>query len=143
MSQYEEKLRILKKKKLTAKIIVEQQRNELRVLKSSLSIDERIEQLQQKFHSTKGIEIDLMTKILNRSRSNVSDEDRLRQTIVNLSKLLEYLQEILSLKPPIDLQHEQMNVILTRQKDLLKFIQWKLSDLYAHRVAEEVSCITS
>ena len=48
MSNFEEKLNLLKKKKLTAKTIVEQQRNEIRTLKSSLTLNQRLEEIFQK-----------------------------------------------------------------------------------------------
>ena len=34
-------------------------------------------------------------------------------------------------------------MILKKQKECLQLIKWKLSDIYANRVADEVSCITS
>lgn len=138
MSDLEEKLRILKKKKLTAKIIVEQQRTELRLLKSSSSVDQRFEELRQRFQSIDGLDHDLMKKFDTRT-----NEDRLRQTIDDLSNLLDQIQTMLGLKPKIDLHHSSMEIEVKKQKELLKLIQWKLSDLYAHRLAEEVSCITS
>ena len=49
MSNFEEKLNSLKRKKLTAKAIVEQQRNELCVLKSSLTLNERLEEIFRRF----------------------------------------------------------------------------------------------
>ena len=138
MSKLEEKFAILKKKKLTAKRIVDEQRAELRALKSSLSFDERFAQVRQRFEQLDGIDQPLLKKISHRAT-----EDELRQTIDKLSRLLEQIQTILSVGSPTELNESTMEIVLKRQETLLKTIQWKLSDLYAQRLAEEVSCITS
>lgn len=139
MSNLDEKLEILKKKKFTAKLIVEEQRAEIRTLKSSLTFDERFQRVRQNFQNIDGIDEKLLKKILFKT-----NEDKIQQMIDKLSNLLEQIQTILSLKPTSDLKTStSMEISLKQQEILLEQIQCKLSDLYAHRLAEEVSCITS
>lgn len=139
MSKLDEKLEILKKKKFTAKRIVEEQRAEIRTLKSSLTFDERFQRVRQNFQNLDGIDEKLLKKILFKT-----NEDKIQQMIDKLSNLLEQIQTILSLKSTNELKTStSIEISLKQQNILLEQIQWKLSDLYAHRLAEEVSCITS
>ena len=146
MSHLEEKLLILKKKKRTAKTIVEQQRNELRLLKSSLTLNERLEEIYQRCDQKRSIDTDLLKKILQQPTDTPptpSNHQRIQRAIEDLSKLLEQIQRILGLPTNEDLKQQQSDLVLRKQKECLKFIQWKLADMCAHRVADEVSCITS
>ena len=147
MSNLEEKLNILKKKKLTAKIIVEQQRNEIRLLKSSLTLNQRLEEIYKRFDKKRNLDYDLYQQIIQVSTNQnktISTNDQLHRMIEDLSKLIKQILIILSLNPNHHhFDHQDLNRILKEQKECLKLIKFKLSDLYAHRVADEVSCITS
>jgi hypothetical protein len=146
MSNLEEKLNILKKKKLTAKTIVEQQRNEIRLLKSTLTLNERLEEIYKRFDNKTNIDKNLYNKIieiLNNKNEIFSLNDQIHQTIDDLSKLIEQILIIFSLNNNINLEHQELDRILKKQKECFQLIKWKLSDIYANRVADEVSCITS
>jgi hypothetical protein len=41
------------------------------------------------------------------------------------------------------LRNQEFDVILKKQKECFQLIKWNLSDIYANRLADEVSCITS
>jgi hypothetical protein len=141
MSNFEEKLNILKKKKLTAKIIVEQQRNEIRLLKSSLTLNERLEEIYQKFDNQINIDKNLYKKILQIKNDK---KQQIHQAIEDLSRLIEEILIILSINNTnLNLKTSQLDIILKNQKDSFQLIKWKLSDIYANRIADEVSCITS
>ena len=142
MSHLEEKLLILKKKKLTAKSIVDQQRHELRLLKSSLSLNDRLEEIYNRFQDKQGVNRQLLQRIVNQS-TEISEFDRIHRAIDELSKLINQIQRFLSIETTIDFKDETDTLILQKQKESLKLIQWKLSDICAHRIADEVSCITS
>jgi len=141
MSNIEEKLNILKKKKLTAKTIVEQQRNEIRLLKSSLTLNERLEEIYKKFNKQINIDKNLYNKILQ-IKNNPSNE-QIHQTIKDLSKLIEQIFIILSIDNNLNFENLELDIILKKQKESFQLIKWKLSDIYANRIADEVSCITS
>jgi len=146
MSNLEEKLNILKKKKLTAKTIVEQQRNEIRLLKSTLTLNERLEEIYKRFDNKTNIDKNLYNKILeilNNKNEIFSLNDQIHQTIDDLSKLIERILIIFSLNNNINLDHQELDIILKRQKECFQLIKLKLSDIYANRIADEVSCITS
>ena len=146
MSHLEEKLLILRKKKRTAKTIVEQQRNELRLLKSPLTLNERLEEIYQRFDQKRSIDTDLLKKILQQSIDappSPSNHQRIHRAIDDLSKLIEQIQRILGMTANIDVKQHPADLVVKKQKESLKSIQWKLADIYAHRVADEVSCITS
>lgn len=141
MSDFEEKLNLLKKKKLTAKIIVEQQRKELRIWKSSLTLNERIEEISRRFLDRKKINEQLYQQILGKEQhESISSNEQLQSAIADLSKLIEQILKLLSIDEQLNLP---TNDILEKQKELFRQIRWKLSDIYAHRIADEVSCITS
>ena len=147
MSDLDEKLNSLKKKKLTAKTIVEQQRKELRVLKSSLTLNERLEEIFRRFPKEENVNVDLYRRIMQMSND---DKDRssnldkqIQRTIEDLSKLIEQILTILSISSNINWNNDELHDILKKQKESFQLIKWKLSDIYAHRLAEEVSCITS
>lgn len=141
MSDFEEKLNLLKKKKLTAKIIVEQQRKELRIWKSSLTLNERIEEISRRFLDRKKINEQLYQQILRKEQhESISSNEQLQSAIADLSKLIEQILKLLSIDEQLNLP---TNDILEKQKELFRQIRWKLSDIYAHRIADEVSCITS
>jgi len=141
MSNFEEKLNILKKKKLTAKIIVEQQRNEIRLLKSSLTLNERLEEIYQNFDNQINIDKNLYKKILQIKNDK---KQQIQQAIEDLSRLIEEILIILSINNTnLNLKTSQLDIILKNQKDSFQLIKWKLSDIYANRIADEVSCITS
>jgi hypothetical protein len=140
MSNNEEKLNILKKKKLTAKTIVEQQRNEIRILKSSLTLNQRLEEIFQKLNNRNNLNRILYDKILYK---NSHSNEQIHHTIDDLSKLIEQILNILSIDDNLDFNHQELDVILKNQKESFQLIKWKLMDIYAHRVADEVSCITS
>lgn len=141
MSDFEEKLNLLKKKKLTAKIIVEQQRKELRIWKSSLTLNERIEEISRRFLDRKKINEQLYQQILRKEQhESISSNEQLQSAIADLSKLIEQILKLLSIDEQLNLP---TNDILEKQKELFRQIKWKLSDIYAHRIADEVSCITS
>jgi len=141
MSNIEEKLNILKKKKLTAKTIVEQQRNEIRLLKSSLTLNQRLEEIYKKFDNQININKNLYNKILQ-INSSISNE-QIHQIIIDLSKLIEQIFLILSIDNKLDIENLEFDIILKKQKESFQLIKWKLSDIYANRIADEVSCITS
>jgi hypothetical protein len=146
MSNLEEKLNILKKKKLTAKTIVEQQRNEIRLLKSTLTLNERLEEIYKRFDNKTNIDKNLYNKIiemLNNKNEIFSLNDQIHQTIDDLSKLIEQILIIFSLNNNINFEHQELDIILKKQKECFQLIKWKLSDIYANRIADEVSCITS
>lgn len=140
MSNFEEKLNILKRKKLTAKTIVEQQRNEIRLLKSTLTINERLEEIYKRFDNKDHIDHDVYNKIL---QIHISFTDQIRQAIEDLTKLIEDIQLMLSINNNIDLNTQELHTVLKEQKECFKLIKWKLSDICANRIADEVSCITS
>lgn len=138
MSNLEENLLILKRKKLTAKTIVDQQRNEIRILKSSASLNEQIEAIWKKFDGNPSVDVDLLKKIFD------FDRDKLRSLIDELSILIEQIQRFLSIDNDRALfQSDRLDFILNNQNQVLKQIRWKLNEVCAHRVADEVSCITS
>jgi hypothetical protein len=141
MSNIEEKLNILKKKKLTAKTIVEQQRNEIRLLKSSLTLNQRLEEIYKKFDKQINIDKNLYNKILQ--IKNDPSNEQIHQTIKDLSKLIEQIFIILSIDNNLNFENLELDIILKKQKESFQLIKWKLSDIYAHRIADEVSCITS
>jgi len=146
MSNFEEKLNILKKKKLTAKTIVEQQRNEIRLLKSSLTLNERLEEIFKKFDNKINIDENLYNRIIQISddKKEISLNEQIYQTIEDLSKLIEQIFNILSINNNnINFQNEELDMILKKQKESFQLIKLKLSDIYANRIADEVSCITS
>ena len=144
MSDFEEKLNLLKKKKLTAKIIVEQQRKELRIWKSSLTLNERLEEISRRFLDRKKINEQLYQQILRKEQhESISSNEQLQGVIDDLSKLIEQILKILSIDEQLNLPTNESDVILDKQKELFRQIKWKLSDIYAHRIADEVSCITS
>ena len=143
MPNLEEKLTVLKKKKLTAKTIVEQQRNEIRLLKSTMTINERLEEIYQRFDSKSNLDADLYHRIIRRSNDTVLVNDQVQQTASDLSKLIEQILHVLSLPNEIDLKDQDLRTMVTRQKECFQLIKWKLSDVYADRLADEVSCITS
>lgn len=146
MSNIEEKLNILKKKKLTAKTIVEQQRNEIRLLKSSLTLNQRLEEIYKKFDNHKNIDKNLLKKILENSNETKiisSSNDQIHQIIEDLTKLIEQILNIFSIEHNLDFSNEELDIILKKQKESFQLIKWKLSDIYANRIADEVSCITS
>jgi hypothetical protein len=146
MSNFDDKLNILKKKKLTAKIIVEQQRNEIRLLKCKLSLNERLEEIYKRFDNKKNLDQVIWAKLMrisNDSNQTITLNDQIHQAIEDLSKLIEQIQIKLSINDKINLKHQDFDIILNKQKECMKLIKWKLSDIYAHRVADEVSCITS
>jgi hypothetical protein len=140
MSNLEEKLTILKKKKLTAKIVVEQQRNEICLLKSSLTLNQRLEEIYKRFDKKINLDNDLYYKIIQVSNDK---HDQIHRIIENLSKLIEQILIILSLNHNTQLKNPELDLILTKQKECFKLIKLKLSDIYANRLADEVSCITS
>lgn len=141
MSNLEEKLNILKKKKLTAKTIVEQQRNEIRLLKSSLTIHERLQKIYEKFPDKTLLNQNLYQKLIN-NQIAASPID-IHQLIDNLSNIIEQILHLLSIQSHIQLSNIDSEQILENQKESFQLIKWKLSDLYANRIADEVSCITS
>ena len=141
MSTLEEKLNLLKKKKLTAKTVVEQQRNELRLLKSPLTLNQRLEELYKRFDNNLNLDNDLYKKILR--NQTLPSTDQIHRTIEDLSELIEQILNILSLQNHVHPKIEQVEILLKKQKESFKLIKLKLSDIYAHRVADEVSCITS
>jgi hypothetical protein len=141
MSNIEEKLNILKKKKLTAKTIVEQQRNEIRLLKSSLTLNERLEEIYKKFDKQINIDKNLYNKILQ--IKNDPSNEQIHQTIKDLSKLIEQIFIIFSIDNNLNFENLELDIILKKQKESFQLIKWKLSDIYANRIADEVSCITS
>ncbi|CAF1082590.1 unnamed protein product [Adineta steineri] len=142
MSNFEEKLNILKKKKLTAKTIVEQQRNEIRLLKSSMTINERLEEIYKRFDDKNNIDNNLYKKILQLSNNKneiFSLNDQIHQTIENLSKLIQQILNIFSLKHNHNhFKNQDLNIILKEQKECFQLIKWKLSDMYANRIADEI-----
>jgi hypothetical protein len=140
MSNLEEKLIVLKKKKLTAKIVVEQQRNEICLLKSSLTLNQRLEEIYKRFDKKINLDNDLYYKIIQVSNDK---HDQIHRIIENLSKLIEQILIILSLNHNTQLKNPELDLILTKQKECFKLIKLKLSDIYANRLADEVSCITS
>jgi hypothetical protein len=140
MSNLEEKLTVLKKKKLTAKIVVEQQRNEICLLKSSLTLNQRLEEIYKRFDKKINLDNDLYYKIIQVSNDK---HDQIHRIIENLSKLIEQILIILSLNHNTQLKNPELDLILTKQKECFKLIKLKLSDIYANRLADEVSCITS
>ncbi|CAF1002890.1 unnamed protein product [Rotaria sordida] len=142
MSNLEEELNILKKKKLTAKTIVEQQRNEIRLLKSTLTINERLKEIYKQFDNKINIDNNLYNKILqisNDKNEYVSLNEQIHRAINDLSKLIEEILIILSINNNIDLKNHELDIILKKQKECFQLIKWKLSDIYANRVADEVS----
>ena len=147
MSNLEEKLNILKRKKLTAKTIVEQQRNEIRLLKSTLTINERLEAIYQRFDNKINIDDYLYNQIIQLSNNKnkiFSLDNQIHRTVEDLSKLIEKILNILSInKNNNTLENQGLEIVLKEQKECLKLIKWKLSDIYANRIADEVSCITS
>jgi len=144
MSNFEEKLNILKKKKLTAKTIVEQQRNEIRLLKSSLTLNQRLEEIYKKFDNKKNLNKNLLKKIFEENKFNLSSSnEQIHQLIIDLSKLIAQILNILSINSNLNLINEEFDIILKKQKESFQLIKWKLSDIYANRIADEVSCITS
>jgi hypothetical protein len=145
MSNLEEKLNILKKKKLTAKTIVEQQRKEIRLLKSSLTLNERLEEIWKKFEKKINLDQNLYKKIIQNKNNEISlsSNEQIHQVIEDLSKLIEEIFIILSISNNINLRNEEFDVILKNQKECFQLIKWNLSDIYANRLADEVSCITS
>ena len=146
MSNLEDKLTRLKKKKLTAKTIVDAQRRELRVLKSSSSLKERLEEIYQRFDHRQAIDHALYQRIVSASTDEppaTSPHDWVQCAVDDLTNLLGQLQRLLAIETNVDWQRQPLNVVVDKQKECLKVIQWKLADLYAHRVADEVSCITS
>ena len=72
---------------------------------------------------------------------NLNEE--MPRTIEDLSKLIEQILTNLSIPHHFNSKNEELDVILKKHKESFQLIKWKLSDIYAHRVAEEVSCITS
>lgn len=143
MSNFEEKLSILRKKKLTAKTIVEQQRNEMRLLKSTLTINERLEEIYKRFDNKNSIDKNLYNKILQKSNDKYSLYDQIHRSIQDLSNLIDEILMILSINHNINLNHHELDIILKKQKECFQLIKCKLSDIYANRIANEVSCITS
>lgn len=143
MSNLEEKLNILKKKKLTAKTIVEQQRNEIRLLKSSLTIDERLQKIYENLPDKTLLNETIYRKIISNNHQTQTSPIDIHQLIENLSKIIEQILHLLSIKSPIQLSNIDCEQILVNQKESFQLIKWKLSDLYANRIADEVSCITS
>ncbi|CAF3399275.1 unnamed protein product [Rotaria sp. Silwood1] len=147
MSNLEEKLNILKKKKLTAKTIVEQQRNEIRLLKSTLTINERLEEIYKRFDNKMNIDNNLYSKILqipNDKNENFSLNDQIHRATEDLSKLIEEILIILAINNNnnnnhIHLKNHELDIILKKQKECFQLIKWKLSDIYANRIADEVS----
>ncbi|CAF4328917.1 unnamed protein product [Rotaria socialis] len=142
MSNLEEKLNILKKKKLTAKTIVEQQRNEIRLLKSTLTINERLEDIYKRFDNKQNIDKHLYNKILqkpNDKHEKCSLIEQIHRSIEDLSNLIEQILTILSINNNIDLKNQEFNCVLKKQKECFQLIKWKLSDIYASRIADEVS----
>ncbi|CAF1564654.1 unnamed protein product [Rotaria magnacalcarata] len=142
MSNLEEKLNILKKKKLTAKTIVEQQRNEIRLLKSTLTINERLEDIYKRFDNKQNIDKHLYNKILQKSNAKhekCSLIEQIHRSIEDLSNLIEQILTILSINNNIDLTNQEFTCILKKQKECFQLIKWKLSDIYANRIADEVS----
>ncbi|CAF2863831.1 unnamed protein product [Rotaria sp. Silwood2] len=142
MSNLEEKLNILKKKKLTAKTIVEQQRNEMRLLKSTLTINERLEEIYKRFDNKINIDNNLYNKILqisNDKNEKFSLNDQIHRAIEDLSNIIEEILIILSIDNNIHLKNHELDIILKKQKECFQLIKWKLSDIYANRIADEVS----
>jgi len=147
MSNFEEKLNILKKKKLTAKIIVEQQRNEIRTLKSSLTLNQRLEEIFQKLTNQNNLNRNLYYKIMqifnDKNDRSTTNNEQIHRAIDDLSKLIEQILIILSINHNLDLKNQEHDIILKNQKESFQLIKLKLSDIYANRLADEVSCITS
>ncbi len=146
MSSLEEKLNILKKKKLTAKSIVEEQRNEIRLLKSSLTLNERLEEIFRRFDDPRKIDQQLYRQLTNVKKdrsSSSSSHEQIHRAIDDLSKLIEHILSLLSIHTQINLNSSEADVILQKHKECFQLIKWKLSDIYANRIADEVSCITS
>jgi len=147
MSNFEEKLNILKKKKLTAKIIVEQQRNEIRTLKSSLTLNQRLEEIFQKLTNQNNLNRNLYYKIMqifnDKNDRSTTTNEQIHRAIDDLSKLIEQILIILSIDHNLDLKNQELDIILKNQKESFQLIKLKLSDIYANRLADEVSCITS
>ena len=147
MSNLEEKLNILKRKKLTAKTIVEQQRNEISLLKSILTINERLEAIYQRFDNKINIDDYIYNQIIqvsNNKNEIFSLNNQIRRTVEDLSKLIRKILNILSINNSNhNLENQELEIVLKEQKECLKLIKWKLSDIYANRIADEVSCITS
>lgn len=145
MSNIEEKLNVLKKKKLTAKTIVEQQRNEIRLLKSSLTINQRLDEIYKRFSNKTNLNENLLGKILEENQTNRSlSNEQIYEIIEDLSKLIEDILKLLSIDHHLNLNsNEELDIILKKQKECFQLIKWKLSDIYANRIADEVSCITS
>lgn len=144
MSDIEERLNLLKKKKLTAKIIVEQQRKELRLWKSTMTLNERLEELSRRFLDRTKINEQLYQQILRKDQhQSSSSTEQIQQLIENLSKLIEQILKLISIDEQLNVQSNDGNVILAKQKEIFQQIKLKLSDIYAHRIADEVSCITS
>lgn len=143
MPNLEEKLTVLKKKKLTAKTVVEQQRNEIRLLKSTMTVDERLQEIYQRFDTARLLDTDLYERVVHRSTQPIDASDQIRQTANDLSKLIEQILHMLSLPNEIDLNAQDLPTVVQRQRECLQLIKWKLSDIHADRLADEVSCITS
>lgn len=143
MSNFEDKLNILKKKKLTAKTIVEQQRNEIRILKSSLTLNQRLEEIFQKLTNQNNLNRNLYDKIVHKNSLPINSKEEIYRTIDDLSKLIEQILIILSIDHNLDFNNQEIDIILKQQKESFQLIKWKLSDIYANRIADEVSCITS
>ena len=143
MSNLDEKLLILKKKKLTAKNIVEQQRTEIRLLKSSMTINERLEEIYKRFDNKTNLDMNLYNQVVQKSNQTFVAQNQLHRTIDDLSSLIERILHILALPNGMHLKNEQLDLTLKKQKECFQLIKWKLSDIYANRIADEVSCITS
>jgi hypothetical protein len=143
MSNFEEKLNILKKKKLTAKTIVEQQRNEIRTLKSSLTLNQRLEEIFHKLTNQNNLNRNLYDKIMHKNYLSNNSNEEIHRIINDLSKLIEQILIILSIDHNLDFNNQELDIILKQQKESFQLIKWKLSDIYANRIADEVSCITS
>ncbi|CAF1166370.1 unnamed protein product [Adineta ricciae] len=143
MSNLDEKLLILQKKKLTAKTIVEQQRTEIRLLKSSMTINERLEEIYKRFDNKTNLDMNLFSQVVQKSNETFVAQNQLHRTIDDLSSLIERILHILALPNGMHLKNEPLDLTLKKQKECFQLIKWKLSDIYANRIADEVSCITN
>lgn len=144
MSNFEERLNILRKKKLTAKTIVEQQRRELRLWKCSWTLNERLEEIFRRFTDRTQINEQLYREILRKeTRDRSCSNEQLQHAIEDLSKLIEQILTLLSIDQHLNLPNNDFHVILQKHKEFFRLIKHKLSDMYAQRIADEVSCITS
>ncbi|CAF0844100.1 unnamed protein product [Didymodactylos carnosus] len=178
-----EKLQILKKKKMTAKKIVDQQKTTIRELTDQNKLSENnhnmienlgylLKQIDQHFQQLQSLTKDdqnmniinerLLKDILGVSlsfheRTIVCDENNLLEKInhaaADLSELIETLKQISegngiheklnSMKIDRNMSAEELEMVIINQRKELFNLRSKLSEIYANRVVEEVSCITS